>query len=246
VNPVLLIGGSDSSGGAGVQRDLVTLTELQVPALCALTAVTAQTDAAVLAVQVLPETLVRAQLEAAFAGARPGAVKSGMLAAATTVRAVAEVLEREAEVPFVLDPVLRATSGAALLSEAGRESLVKRLLPRATVLTPNVAEAAALLGARPAGSEDALLEQGSSLLALGARAVLLKGGHLGGAESTDWLLEASGERTRLSAPRSARDMRGTGCALASAIAAYLAAGTPLAEACARAKQYLTARLQAGR
>jgi len=239
VSAVLVIAGSDSSGGAGLVRDLRTLTDLDTPALCALTAVTAQTDHAVVHSEVLPEHVVRAQIEAAFATRAVAAVKIGMLATAATVRVVAEALGPRAGVPVVLDPVLAASSGGTLLDEDGRAAL-RGLLPRVALLTPNLPEAAALLGEAPAVTPSAVLAQARGLLALGVAAVLLKGGHGSGDEATDWLVTAGGEPRALSAPRLAHGIRGSGCALASAIAAYLAHGLALADACQHAKEYVTA------
>ena len=236
---VLVIAGSDSSGGAGLTRDVETLANLRVGALCALTAVTAQSDAAVTAVEVLPAAIVRAQIEAAFASGRVDAVKIGMLATRAVVLEVAAALAAHPTVPVVLDPVLASTSGAALLDAPGRAVLRERLLSRATLITPNVPEAAALLDVASGLSEAQLLAQGEALLALGARAVLLKGGHAQGATATDLLLMPGRPTRRLSAPRISRELRGTGCALSSAIAAGLAAGQELPESCVRAKQYVT-------
>lgn len=241
MSAVLLIGGSDSSGGAGLVRDLRTLGDLGTAALCAVTAVTAQTDRAVLAAAVMAPQLVRAQIEAAFATRAIAAVKIGMLANAALVHAVAEALAPHPQVPVVLDPVLRSTSGGELLEEGGRRALMERLLAGVTLLTPNIPEAAVLLGRAAAVSEAQALEQARELLARGAGAVLLKGGHADGGESVDLLLTPQGLE-RLSAPRVQGTLRGTGCALASAIAAYLAQGAPLSAACARAKAYVSALL----
>ena len=245
MSAVLIIGGTDSSGGAGLARDLRTLTELDTVALCAVTAVTAQSDEGLRACEVMPAELVRAQIEAAFATRAVGAVKIGMLANAATVRAVADALAPHPEVPLVLDPVLRSTSGAQLLEEGGRAVLMERLLGRAALLTPNLAEAATLLHCPVATTETQALEQARQLLARGARAVLLKGGHANGPESVDLLLWQE-RAERLSAPRIAATLRGTGCALASAIAVYLAQGIALSAACARAKDYVSALLRAPR
>ena len=242
---VLVIAGADSSGGAGLTRDVCTLTRLGVEAQCALTAVTAQTDAQLLGVHLIPADTVRAQIAAALAVPRARAVKVGMLGTAASVRAVVDSLPPRAVLPLVVDPVLAASSGAALLDAPGREALRELLLPRATLLTPNIPEAAALLGARVAGSERELLEQGEALLARGAQAVLLKGGHAGGALATDLLLRAGAAPQRWSAPRSAGARRGTGCTLSSAIAAGLAAGLELGAACARAKRFVTEFIEHG-
>jgi hydroxymethylpyrimidine/phosphomethylpyrimidine kinase len=243
VSAVLLISGSDSSGGAGLVRDVRTLTDLKVRALCAVTAVTAQTDAALLGSHVVPEALLRAQIAAAFATVAVQAVKIGMLATAASVGAVTECLAAHAHVPVVLDPVLVSSSGGVLLDLEGRERLVAQLLPLATVVTPNLPEAALLLGVPPARDEAAALEQARELLRRGARAVLLKGGHASAPDSVDLLLTPGAAPERLSAPRIRANLRGSGCALASAIAAHLAQEVPLAEACARAKDYVTALLQ---
>ena len=242
---VLVIAGSDSSGGAGLTRDVCTLSELGIGALCAVTAVTAQSDSEVIAVHPLPHELVRAQIAAALATGRVRAIKIGMLATRATVCAVAESLRAHQALPLVLDPVLAASCGGALLDSAGIVALRELLLPRASLLTPNIPEAAALLAAPLARSEEELLRQGEALLALGARAVLLKGGHGSGAEATDLLVSALEPLRRFHALRMAATRRGTGCTLASAIAAGLATDLTLDEACARAKRYVSDFLQRG-
>src|SRR5262249_48319915 len=173
----------------------------------------------------------RAQISAALAPWAVAVIKIGMLATRATVEAVADSLPPRDRVPLVLDPVLAASSGAALLDAAGRSALCELLLARATILTPNIPEAGALLGQPPAQAEAQLLSQGRALLALGAGAVLLKGGHAAGAEATDLLLQSGGAPRRLSAPRLLVTRRGTGCTLASAIAAALAAGCDVSAAC---------------
>ena len=244
MSAVLVIAGTDSSGGAGLTRDVATLAAFGVDALCAVTAVTAQTDSAVAAVTLMPAALVRAQIEAALAGGRVRAVKTGMLGGADTVETLAATLPPRARLPLVLDPVLSASSGGTLLDEAGRAALCKRLLPRATLLTPNIPEAALLLGVKPAHSPADIIAQGHALCALGAAAVLMKGGHATDGRATDHLILADGAVSELTAVRLNATRRGTGCALASAIAAGLASGLALAAACARAKQHVTALLQA--
>lgn len=238
MSTVLVIAGSDSSGGAGLTRDLCTLTSLGATALCAVTAVTAQSDAQLSAVHALPAELVRAQMAAALATRRADAIKIGMLATAPTVLAVAAALP-PATPPVVLDPVLASSSGGELLDSAGRTALRAALLPRTTLLTPNIPEAAALLGTDSARSEAELLQQAAALLALGPQAVLLKGGHGEGPEAADLLLARDAPPHWLRAPRVRAVWRGTGCALSSAIAAGLAAGLPLTAACERAKQHVT-------
>jgi len=242
VTTVLVIAGSDSSGGAGLTRDVRTLTRLDTRALCVVTAVTVQSDAHLAAVHVVPAELVRAQMTAALGTRRVDAIKIGMLATRATVLAVTAALPTTA-LPLVLDPVLAASSGGELLDEAGREALCAALLPRTTLLTPNIPEAAALLGTRSAKSEAELLQQAAALLALGPRAVLLKGGHGDGPEAADLLLAAHAAPRWLRAPRIGATRRGTGCALSAAIAAGLAAGLELAAACESAKLHVTQLLQ---
>jgi hydroxymethylpyrimidine/phosphomethylpyrimidine kinase len=242
VTTVLVIAGSDSSGGAGLTRDVRTLTRFDTRALCVVTAVTAQSDAHLTAVHVVPAELVRAQMIAALATRRVDALKIGMLATRATVLAVTAALPTPLP-PLVLDPVLAASSGGELLDEAGRGALCTALLPRATLFTPNIPEAAALLGTPHAKSEAELLQQAAALLALGPRAVLLKGGHGDGPQAADLLLMTQAAPRWLRAPRISATRRGTGCALSAAIAAGLAAGLELAAACERAKQYVTQLLQ---
>jgi hydroxymethylpyrimidine/phosphomethylpyrimidine kinase len=243
VTAVLVIAGTDSSGGAGLARDVATLTRLGADALVAVTAVTAQTDSEVRAVELLPPALVRAQIGAALATRRAAAIKTGMLGNGAIVAAVAAAIPPRELVPLVLDPVLAASCGGTLLDEAGRAALAALLLPRATLLTPNIPEAALLLGAAPAASAAEMIEQGRALCARGAAAVLVKGGHASAALATDWLVTREGSVQRLAAPRVAAARRGTGCALASAIAAGLAARLPLGAACQRAKEHVTGLLQ---
>ena len=243
MSAVLVIAGSDSSGGAGLTRDVRTLAHFGAGVLCAVTAVTAQSDAQVSAVHLVPPQVVSAQIAAALATGRVGAIKIGMLGTRATVLAVAASLPPRTTTPLVLDPVLAASSGGELLDAAGRAALLETLLPRATVVTPNIPEAAALLGTHSAASEAQLLQQGEALLALGAEHVLLKGGHGAGAEATDLLLTSGGAVRRFSARRLAATRRGTGCALASALAAGLAQGLDVASASARAKKFVTALLE---
>jgi hydroxymethylpyrimidine/phosphomethylpyrimidine kinase len=239
---VLVIAGSDSSGGAGIVRDLGVLADQGCEALCAITAVTAQTHGHVISVHHVPPEVVRTQIRAALESAAIAAVKIGMLGTSATVSAVADSLPRDGTLPVVLDPVLLSSSGGVLLDEEGRAEMRARLFPITTVLTPNIPEAAALCGTPPAASREALLAQARSLLGMGVRAVLLKGGHADGAEAVDLLLGAQGAPQWLSAPRLAARCRGTGCALASAIAAALANGSAVEEACASAKRYVLAML----
>jgi len=239
-----VIAGSDSSGGAGIVRDLRVLADLNVEALCAVTAVTAQTHGQLISAHHIPPDLVRAQIRTALASAAVGAIKIGMLGTAATVRAVAEALPPADTIPIVLDPVLLSSSGGVLLDEAGRAEMIARLFRRATVLTPNIPEAASLCGASPAASPEAGVAQARALLATGARAVLLKGGHGEGPEAVDLLLCADEEPIWLSSARIEGRCRGTGCALASALAAGLAGGSSVEAACREARQYVLSMLAA--
>lgn len=239
---VLVIAGSDSSGGAGISRDLKTLADLGVAALCAVTAVTAQTHGRLVSVHHVPPEVVRAQVRAALESTAVAAIKIGMLGTGATVNAVADSLPRGGTIPVVLDPVLLSSSGGVLLDEAGRAQMRARLFPLASLLTPNIPEAASLCGTAPASRPEELLEQARSLLGAGARAVLLKGGHADGPEAVDLLLSADGEPRWISAPRLNARRRGTGCALACAVAAALAGGSSLEDACRSGKRYVHSML----
>lgn len=239
---VLVIAGSDSSGGAGLTRDVEVLTQFGVDALCAVTAVTVQTNREVRAVHPVPAELIRAQIEAALATANLGAVKIGMLGGRDAVEAVARSLPSRASMPIVLDPVLVSSSGGALLDDEGRRAMLKVLFPRVTLVTPNVPEAAVLLHQAPADSESVLIEQANELLALGPQAVLVKGGHAKGSQAVDVLVTAADRVERMTAERLDASARGTGCALSSAIAAGLASGLSMPAACEQAKRYVLERL----
>ncbi len=238
---VLVIAGSDSSGGAGLARDLRTLRDFGVEAACAITAVTAQTHSRVWAVHPLPRELILAQILSALESRPIGAIKIGMLGAAAAADAVAQALARARHIPIVLDPVLRSSSGGVLLDALGERAMRERLFPLTTLLTPNIPEAAHLVSAEEGpGSPDTatLLEWAAMLLGQGPRAVLIKAGHATGAEAADLLAGAEGTRRWLTSPRLAGSARGTGCALASGIAAGLALGQGLEEACWSARQYV--------
>lgn len=238
----LSIAGSDSCGGAGIQADLHAFAALGVDGASAITAVTAQNRAGVRAVQVLPAALVRAQIEAVCDERLPTAVKLGMLANAAIVGTVAATLRRHRPRWIVLDPVMIASSGARLLDADAVAVLTRELLPLADCLTPNLDEAATLLGVPRATSEAGMIAQGRALRALGARAVLMKGGHADFAEAVDLLVLADGVQ-RYAAPwvRGA-DTHGTGCCLSAALAAGLALGASIEHATARAKSHLQQRL----
>ncbi|HST27316.1 MAG TPA: bifunctional hydroxymethylpyrimidine kinase/phosphomethylpyrimidine kinase [Rudaea sp.] len=229
----LTIAGSDSSGGAGIAVDLKAFAAFDVHGLAAITAVTTQTAQRVQAIHRVPAAHVEAQIHAAFADFRVGAVKIGMLASAPIVSVIARALRDEAPRHIVLDPVLASSSGMALLSAAGLRVLRKDLLPMAALLTPNLPEAEILLGRRIVDAVQAACD----LRALGARAVLLKGGHGRGREVCDVLADARGV-VQLRHPRLPIRARGTGCALASAVAAGLARGLTLREAVADAEAFV--------
>jgi hydroxymethylpyrimidine/phosphomethylpyrimidine kinase len=232
---VLVIAASDSSGGAGITRDVQVLADFSADALCVVTAVTAQSDSRLAGVHHIPPEVIRAQVAAAFETRQVGAIKIGTRA---TVDAVVDSLPQSESIPIVLDPVLVSSSGGLLLDAGGRDAMRKKLFPRAALVTPNVPEAAALLDADIATSEHVLIDQAQSLLALGPQAVLIKGGHLGGEEAIDLLVSRNHGLQRISSPRLRATKRGTGCTLAAAIAAGIASGMSLFDACGQAKCYL--------
>ena len=234
---VLTVAGSDSGGGAGIQADLRTFAAHGVHGTSALTAVTAQNSVAVLDWVALEPRLVVAQMEAVASDMQVAAVKTGMLATAAIVSAVAGAIERLGLPLVVVDPVMVAKSGDRLLDRDAEAAYRERLLPLATVVTPNLPEAEALLG-RPVRTLAEMREAGRALRAMGPHAVVVKGGHLeGDAVDVFW----DGERMEdLSAPRIAtKNTHGTGCTYSAAIAARLALGDPLLEAVRGAKAYLT-------
>ncbi|MCL4766708.1 MAG: bifunctional hydroxymethylpyrimidine kinase/phosphomethylpyrimidine kinase [Hyphomicrobiaceae bacterium] len=241
----LTIAGSDSSGGAGIQADLKTFSAFGVYGASVLTALTAQSTRGVDDVLAIPPAFVAAQIDAVLPDLAVGAAKTGMLANAGIIRAVAGALERHAPIPLVCDPVMVATSGDVLLEPAAIDAMRERIIPRATLLTPNIPEAARLLGCAEAAGLDEMARQAEALRGLGCGAVLLKGGHGTSAVATDLLAHARGV-TPLEAPRIAtRSTHGTGCTLAAAITALLAAGEPLEQAVRRAKTYVWRALEAG-
>lgn len=233
----LTIAGSDSGGGAGIQADLKTFSALGVYGASVITALTAQNTRTVAMVEPVSPATIAAQMTAVLDDLDMRAVKLGMLGGTDAIRTVAEGLA-DVAAPLVLDPVMVAKSGDRLLPAEALTALRAQLLPRATVLTPNLPEAADLLGCAPAGDEAEMVRQGQALRALGAQAVLMKGGHGHGAECVDLLVSDTGI-TRLTAPRrNTRNTHGTGCTLSAAIAAGLARGMGLTEATTRAHSYL--------
>jgi hydroxymethylpyrimidine/phosphomethylpyrimidine kinase len=245
VTPIALtIAGSDSGGGAGIQADLKTFSALGVYGASVITALTAQNTKGVTAIHDVPPDFVTAQIDAVFSDLAVTAVKIGMVSQSPVIEAIAAGLERWRQRKVVFDPVMIAASGDRLLAPDAIDTLKRVLIPRALVITPNLPEAAALLEAPVASTETQMHEQAERLLALGAKAVLIKGGHGSGPESVDLLVEPTAS-TRLAADRVAtKNTHGTGCTLSSAIAAGLAKGLDLAAATSAAKAYVTAAIAA--
>jgi hydroxymethylpyrimidine/phosphomethylpyrimidine kinase len=240
----LTVAGSDSGGGAGIQADLKAFSALGVYGASVITAVTAQNTRAVTAVHPIPENIVAAQIDAVFLDLAVNAVKVGMLGGPPVIESVAYGL-RDRGVPLVIDPVMVAKSGDALLPDSALIALRRDLLPLADVLTPNLPEAARLLEGPQAETEVEAEAQGRRLLALGPRAVLMKGGHATGKVCVDLLITGQGAPLRLEAPRrKTRNTHGTGCTLSSAIAAGLAKGQDLPEAVGTAHAYLQGAIAA--
>ncbi|WP_179380695.1 bifunctional hydroxymethylpyrimidine kinase/phosphomethylpyrimidine kinase [Jannaschia marina] len=234
---ILSIAGSDPSGGAGIQADLKAIAANGAYGMAALTALTAQNTRGVSGVHRVPPAFVAAQIRAVLDDVRVDAVKVGMILDAEIAEVVADALEGR-EMPIVVDPVMIAKGGAALLEEDAVAVLRDRLLPLATVLTPNLPEAAALLGEDVAETRAAMAAQGAALRARGAAHVLVKGGHGSGAESADCLVSEGGAEW-FGAPRIAtKNTHGTGCSLSSALAARLGQGMPPAAAVHRAKAFI--------
>ncbi len=239
----LSIAGSDPSGGAGIQADIKTMSALGVYAMTAITAVTVQNTIGVRSVTGIDPATVRGQIDAVFDDIRPDAVKIGMLFTAENVEATALALSHHKAVNIVLDPVMVATSGHKLISDRAINLIIERLIPIATLITPNANEAIELTGASDTGLQ---IER---LRALGARNILLKGGDKT-QESTlasDYLsLEGSTHITRLASPRSTTaNTHGTGCTLSSATASFLAKGMSLSDSVTAAKRYITEAITAG-
>ena len=239
----LSIAGSDPSGGAGIQADLKTFAAHGVHGVSAIAALTAQHTRGVTAVHVPDIAFLRAQIEACFDDFDIRAVKLGMLATTEVIRAVAAMLDAHRDVPVVLDPVMVSTSGAKLLADDALDAMRMQLLPRATIATPNLPEAELLLG-RTIGSVEAMRSACTDLRNLGARAVLLKGGHLPAGDVVDVFADANGLHDIVH-PRLPVEAHGTGCTLASAIAARLALGDDLRTACIGASEYVHRALVSG-
>jgi hydroxymethylpyrimidine/phosphomethylpyrimidine kinase len=240
----LTIAGSDSSGGAGIQADLKTFAALGVYGASVITALTAQNTTGVTGIHQVPPEFVTAQIDAVFDDLDVRAVKIGMVAQLATIDAIAAGLARWSPKHVVLDPVMVATSGDRLLAAEAVDALRTKLVPRASLITPNLPEAGALLNEPVASTEAAIESQGKRLLAMGCRAVLIKGGHGQGAESIDYLVRDGGT-VALAAPRIAtQNTHGTGCSLSSAIAAGLAKGEDMETAVRHAKAWISAAIVA--
>lgn len=244
---ILSIAGSDSSGGAGIQADLKTISALGGYAATAITAVTAQNTTGVRAIHTVPPEIVRQQIEAVMEDIRPDAVKIGMINDAETAEVIAGCLQRYRPRFVVFDPVMVSTSGHRLIKEEAIHTLVSRLMPLATLITPNLGEAEILTGRRVARIDE-MEAAAAHLLTLGCKAVLLKGGHLEGGEMCDVLRTAGDPHPRLFTARKIEspNTHGTGCTLSSAIATLLALGTNLPRAIGQAKAYVTAGIDAGK
>ncbi len=242
---VLSIAGSDSGGGAGIQADLKTFAALGCYGMTAITALTAQNTLGVRSIHGAPPAMLRDQIDAVLEDMGVHAVKIGMLHSPEIVRTVAEAIDRHGLTHVVLDPVMVATSGAVLIDNPAIAVLVKELFPRAAVVTPNLDEAALLVG-RALTTEADLQAAALELLAMGAQAVLVKGGHLAGDMVCDVLALPGGMVHWMRAPRiDTPNTHGTGCTLSSAIAAHLATGSSLIDAVQGARAYVRGALEAG-
>jgi len=238
------IAGSDSGGGAGIQADLKTFSALGVYGASVVTAITAQNTQGVSAIHDVPAHVIGAQIDAVFSDLAVNAVKIGMLSVPAAIATVAAGLERWRQTLIVLDPVMIATSGDRLLAPDAVAVLKRELIPRALVVTPNLHEAAALTGLALAQNEDEMRTQAHALLAIGAKAVLIKGGHAQSADATDLLVTPSAVARFTAEKIDTKNTHGTGCTLSSAIAAGLAKGQRLDAAVADAKAYVTAAIAA--
>ena len=233
----LTIAGSDSGGGAGIQADLKTFHRHGVFGTSVLTAVTAQNTLGVAGWVTVPVDLIRAQLDAVASDLRPAATKSGMLADADVVRAVAEGVRAHRLAPYVVDPVMVATSGDPLLERDAVDTIRRELLPLADLVTPNLDEASILVG-ESVRDEKAMARAARELVRRGARAALVKGGHLAGSETVDVLFDGEALQTFRHPKLETTSTHGTGCTLSSAIAAHLALGHPLGEAVQISLEYV--------
>jgi hydroxymethylpyrimidine/phosphomethylpyrimidine kinase len=238
------IAGSDSGGGAGIQADVKTFSALGVYGASVIAALTAQNTKGVTGIHDVPSAFVTAQIDSVFSDLKIDAVKIGMLSNAGVIEAVAEGFARHKAKNIVLDPVMVATSGDRLLDSAAMDALRRKLIPRADIITPNLSEAAALLDAPVAKTEAEMQAQAKRLIAAGAKAVLMKGGHGSGPEAVDLLVTANSSARFAASRIDTKNTHGTGCTLSSAIAAGLAKGLSLNDAVRAAKDYVTAAIAA--
>ena len=241
---ILTIAGSDSGGGAGIQADLKTMSALGTYALSVITALTAQNTRAVTAIHDAPPDMIEAQLDAVFDDIRIDAVKIGMLSRPEVIEVVADRLRRYDVKHVVLDPVMVAKSGDALLQPDAVSALITHLLPLAQVITPNLPEAGVLLDRSPPADVESMRTAAADLLAMGPRAILLKGGHLQKGQAVD-IFDDGQQRRELRGERvPTGNTHGTGCTLSAAIAALLGRGVDLPSAAAMAKDYVTEAIAA--
>ncbi|OYW92169.1 MAG: bifunctional hydroxymethylpyrimidine kinase/phosphomethylpyrimidine kinase, partial [Caulobacterales bacterium 32-67-6] len=234
---VLIIAGSDSGGGAGIQADLKTVLALGGYGATAITAVTVQNTLGVTGVHPIPIDIVQAQARAVLSDIGADAIKTGMLGDVAMVEAVAALLDEAGAIPAVIDPVMVAKGGATLLADEAIAAVRSLMIPRAALLTPNAPEAAALTGLAVESLDDQR-RAGEALLQLGARAVLMKGGHVSGERVVDLLMTPTGDTIFETDRQDTRHTHGTGCTLASACAALMAQGRPLDAAVAEARDYV--------
>ena len=239
---VLTIAGSDSGGGAGIEADLKTIAALGGYGMAAVTAVTAQNTVGVFGIHDIPPEEVARQIDVVLEDIGADAAKIGMLSSVPIIEAVAGSLEKHPVPDLVLDPVMVAKSGDALLREDAREALRSRLLPLARVVTPNIPEAAVLAGMDIATEND-VRRAGEAIHALGPECVLMKGGHLEGPEAADWLYDGTAWTVYRAERIETRNTHGTGCTFSAAIASYLARGMAVPEAVEAAKDYLTGAIR---
>ena len=240
---ILIIAGSDSSGGAGIQADIKTATAFGAYAMTAITAVTVQDTKRIYAVQPVMPAIVRDQITRVLADIGADAIKIGMLGDTATIKAVMDALKKNARrIPIVLDPVMVSKSGSPLLAASAVSALKKNLIPLATLITPNLPEAAALTGIRGKSGED-VVRAGHKLIEMGANAVLIKGGHATGATVDDVLIWRKGVDIYAFPRIKTKHTHGTGCTLSTAIACCLGQGLPLPAAIGRAREYVQTAIE---
>lgn len=240
---ILSIAGSDPSGGAGIQADLKAISANGAYAMAVLTALTAQNTQGVSNIHIVPASFVQDQIAAVFSDIQVDAIKIGMIANAQIAGVVADALAPHRDVPVVLDPVMIAKGGASLLADDAIAVIRDRLLSNATVLTPNLPEAAHLLATRPATSREEMVAQGRTLCALGPQAVLMKGGHLEADDSPDCLVTPTSVQWFEAVRAPTRNTHGTGCTLSSALAAQITRRESLSEAVTAAKAYVASAIE---